>query len=282
MGATDFQRPNLTSPDVQPPSAGFRGLGVLVAILLLAGAAVVGYKIITTGIPAVPAAQQDRSAAKIQEQLNNIEKRLDRLEKYRISPAKTSPRDTAAEREPAVATKTANVLKDPTKAAATDFSTAEPGAPKEVPAAVTQWASASGQESVADHQEWQATADQLTDVVGIIGAQQTELSNTQKQLGQLSAKTQRFAVPFELRRGSRPQMVGPVSMELKSSDPKARRYSISVFLDEKPVEFKNRAVDELVDFVLPGESEPLRFVATSIGRDLIAGYIEVPSSRNPR
>ncbi|HKF52030.1 MAG TPA: hypothetical protein VKB26_06935 [Candidatus Acidoferrales bacterium] len=282
MGTTDFQRPNLTSPDVQPPTAGFRGLGVLVAILLLGGAAAVGYKIITTGVPAAPATQQDRSAAKIQEQLNNIEKRLDRLEKYRISVAKTSPRDGAAEREPAAAPKTASLLKDSLKSAVADSSTVQPEVPSEAATAVTQPAPASGQESVADHQEWQATADQLTDVVGIIGTQQTELSNTQKQLGQLSAQTQRFAVPFELRRGSRPQMVGPVSLELKSSDPRGQRYSISVLLDDKPVEFRNRAVDELVDFVLPGESEPLRFVATKIGRDSIGGYVEVPGSRRPR
>lgn len=279
MGTTDFQRPNLTSPEVQPPSAGFRGLGILVAILLLAVAAVVGYKIITTGIPAAPSVQQDRNTAKIQQQLDNIEKRLGRLEKYRISQAKTSTRDADAEPKPIAAPKAVSPAKDSVKIAATEPSPTQADATKE--AAVRQLRSAPAQENVAAHQEWQATADQLTDVVGIIGSQQTELSKTQKELGQLSAKAQRFAVPFELRRGSRPQMVGPVSMELKSSDPKGRRYSISVYLDEKPVEFKNRAVDELVDFVVPGESEPLRFVATSIRHDLIAGYIEVPSSRNP-
>lgn len=276
MGTTEFQRPSLTSPEVQPSSAGFRGLGVLVAILMLAIAGLVGYRIITTGIPAAPAAQQDRSTAKIQEQLDSIEKRLDRLEKYRISAAKAAVGANTMQSE-AAAAKTANGLKVSPKISAVDSSPAQPEAPREVAAAVPQTASSPVQENVADRQAWQATADQLTDVVGIIGTQQTELSKTQTELGKLSAQTQRFAVPFELRRGSRPQIVGPVSMQLKSSDTKGQRYSVSVFLDEKPVEFRNRAVDELVDFVLPGESEPLRFVVTKIGRDLIAGYIEVPS-----
>lgn len=282
MGTTEFQRPSLTSPEVQPSSAGFRGLGVLVAILMLAIAGLVGYRIITTGIPAAPAAQQDRSTAKIQEQLDSIEKRLDRLEKYRISAAKTAAVTNTMQSEPAAAQKTANGLKLSPKTSAADSSPAQPEAPREVAASATQMAPTPAQENVADRQAWQATADQLTDVVGIIGSQQTELSQTQKELGQLSAQTQRFAVPFELRRGSRPQTVGPVSMQLKSSDARGQRYSISVFLDEKPVEFKNRAVDELVDFVLPGESEPLRFVATKIGRDAIAGYVEVPSGRSRR
>lgn len=277
MGTTEFQRPNLTSPDVEPSSAGFHGLGVLVAVLLLAGAVVVGYRIITTGIPAAPAAQQDRNGAKIQQQLDNIEKRLDRLERYRTSAAKAAGSANSIEPLRAAASKTANSLKASPKSSPADSPVAQPETPREIAAAVRQVASAPAQESVADRQAWQATADQLTDVVGIIGSQQTELSQTRKELGQLSAETQRFAVPFELRRGSRPQIVGPVSMELKSSDAKGQRYSVSVFLDDKPVEFKNRAVDELVDFVLPGQSEPLRFVATRIGRDLISGYIEVPS-----
>lgn len=278
MGTTEFQRPSLTSPEVQPSSAGFRGIGVLVAILMLAVAGLVGYKIITMGIPAAPAAQQDRNTAKIQEQLDSIEKRLDRLEKYRISAAKAAAGVNAIQSEPAAA-KTANGLKVSPKISAADSSPVQLEAPREVAASAPQMASAPAQENVADRQAWQATADQLTDVVGIIGSQQTELSKTQTELGKLSAQTQRFAVPFELHRGSRPQIVGPVSMQLKSSDAKGQRYSISVFLDEKPVEFKNRAVDELVDFVLPGESEPLRFVATKIGRDLVAGYIEVPRMR---
>lgn len=278
MGTTEFQRPSLTSPEVQPSSAGFRGLGVLVAILMLAVAGLVGYKIITMGIPAAPAAQQDRNTGKIQEQLDSIEKRLDRLEKYRISAAKAAAGVNAIQSEPAAA-KTANGLKVSPKISAADSSPVQLEAPREVAASAPQMASAPAQENVADRQAWQATADQLTDVVGIIGSQQTELSKTQTELGKLSAQTQRFAVPFELHRGSRPQIVGPVSMQLKSSDAKGQRYSISVFLDEKPVEFKNRAVDELVDFVLPGESEPLRFVATKIGRDLVAGYIEVPRMR---
>jgi hypothetical protein len=280
MADTEFNRPTLTSPAVQPSRSGLRGLGVFLVILLLAGAGAVGYKIIMAGVPSVPVAPENRNLAKIQQQLSSIEKRLDRLEKLRsVAHMKSSP--SAA--EPALA-KVSKVVRSPQPAPMNSSANAHaPQSQPQVSTAAPQIVdSPTTNATAADRDAWQATADRLTDVVGAVGSQQAEISQTQTELGQLSAQTRHFAVPFQLHRGSRPQMVGPVSLELKNSDARRQRYSISVFLDDKPVEFKDRAVDEMVDFVLPGESVPLHFVATKIEHNSIAGYMEIPSGKIAR
>lgn len=280
MADNELNRPTLTSPAVGPPRSAFRGLGVFLVILLLAGAGAVGYKIIMAGVPSAPVASEDRNLAKIQQQLSSIEKRLDRLEKRRsVAQAKTSP--NAAEPELAKVSKVVHPLQPAPKNSSVNVPAPQPDlqVSRNVPQIVdTSTASA----ATADHEAWQATADRLTDVVGAVGSQEAEISRAQKEIGQLSAQTRHFAVPFQLHRGSRPQVVGPVSLELKNSDARRQRYSISVFLDDKPVEFKDRSVDEMVDFVLPGESVPLHFVATKIEHNSIVGYMEIPSGKIAR
>lgn len=287
MADTDFNRAALTSPAVEPRRPGFGGLGALLMVLVLIAAVVVAYKIIQSGAPIAAAAQQDRSMAKMQQQLNSLEGRLDRLERRRAVALKTSVSAAESQRRKALERAAPQQSSEPASSLST-------GAPPEAPAQsgfpvqpksdsfVASARLASSNDSGANHDAWQATANQLTDVVGVVGSQQAELSKTQAALGKLTAQSQHFAVPFELHRGSRPQRVGPVALELKNSDARRQRYSISVFLDDKPVEFKNRAVDELVDFVLPGEPTPVRFVATKIRRDSISGYMEVPGNSIPR
>ena len=281
MADAGFNRATLTSPPVEPRRPGFNWLGAVLLVLVLAVTGLVAYKIIRSGAPAAAAAQQDRNLAKIQQQLASIEQRLDRLERRRAAMQPSS----AAASKPATPSASAASSAQAAKKKSADLAEVETQTPPlaaqtenqshaEAPAQLTN-ASASA-DPVASREAWQATANQLTDVVGVVGSQQDELSKTQEELGRLAAQTQRFAVPFQLRRGSRPQVVGPVSLQLKNSDERRQRYSIDVFLDEKPVEFKDRAVDELVDFVVPGESTPLRFVATKINRDFISGYMEVP------
>lgn len=283
MADAGFNRTTLTSPAIEPRRPGFGGLGALLLILALGAAAVAAYEIVKS-VPLAPAAQQDQNLTKIQQQLSSIEARLDRLEKRRIAAVKSSAPGSEAQHsknpEPVAS---ARQTSEPT-------SSASAGAPPQTPAqseipvptqtdrsAAVHLTEASSTDANASRDAWQATANQLTDMVGVVGSQQTEISKTQAEVGRLTAQSERFAIPFQLRRGSRPQRVGPVALELKNSDARRQRYSVSVFLDDKPVEFKDRAVDELVDFVVPGESAPLRFVATRISRESISGYMEVPS-----
>ena len=87
---------------------------------------------------------------------------------------------------------------------------------------------------------------------------------------------------FELSRGPDLQSVGPVELQLKSTDAKAQRYTVCVYVDNKCIELKNRVLDEVVVFVLARGTPPLELVATRISRDEIVGYLEVPTEKTGR
>jgi hypothetical protein len=73
--------------------------------------------------------------------------------------------------------------------------------------------------------------------------------------------------------------VGPVSLLLKSVDPRMQRYTVCVYLENKCIELKDRAVNEVVVFVLSKNSAPLELIATKVSHDEIVGYLEVPDSK---
>jgi len=86
------------------------------------------------------------------------------------------------------------------------------------------------------------------------------------------------AIPFELLRRSNPQPVGPVSLVLKTSNPKTERYTLCVLIQSTCIELKDRTLHEVVQFVVSRNTTPLEVIATKITKDEMLGYLEVPKS----
>jgi len=224
----------------------------------------------------------------MQQQLTDMKARIDQLEKRRkvaVSEPVASPKIPASPIvEPAVPKRTgykvssASVLQAQRTPVSSAISVAPPAPQASGASSATN---AVNEAVVANHEAWQATTDRLADVVGVVGSQQSELSRTRDDVNKLLAQTRRTAMQFELRRGASREPVGPVSLLLRSSDPKNQRYTVCVYLADQCVELKNRAVDEVVVFVLSDNSAPLELVATKVLRDQIVGYLEVPSKPTP-
>jgi hypothetical protein len=253
-------------------------LGLVGGIVVLCLVGYLGYKMIASYSPAV-AATQPVALDQIQQQLSDIDKRLDELEKHR--------RAVAAEPVVAPAPKTAVAAAAPR--AGYKVKGASALAPQTIPTRdpslatksyVEQQAAAISAESAANHEAWQATTDRLADVVGVVGTQQGEISHTREDVNRLLSTTVRSAMPFELRRGAAREPVGPVSLVLKNADTKAQRYTVCIYVDDQCVELKNRAVNEVVSFVLKQNTPPLEFVATRILHDQIVGYLQVPGANH--
>jgi hypothetical protein len=100
-------------------------------------------------------------------------------------------------------------------------------------------------------------------------------------VNQLLSQSRRQALPFELLRGNNRMPVGPVTLQLKSVDLKAQRYSVCVYFEDRCIELKDRVLNEVVVFVVSKNGSPLELVATKIVRDQIVGYLEVPSDKHP-
>jgi hypothetical protein len=281
------RQPFVTVQDQERRVALPRLLGTLVLAAAFAALAFLGYRLVSeySSSPSVTRQGLDQ----VQEQLAGMEKRIDQLEQHHrtLVANPKAPSESATASVPAGKLPTerhaykitsASVL-PPQAEPSSHLASMQPNGNAQPTAQPVQKPSA---EASADRDEaWQATADRLSDVVGVVGTQQGEISKTREELNRLLAQTRRRAMPFELRRGAGPEPVGPVSLVLKSSDVKNFRYTVCVALGSQCVELKNRAVNEVVVFVLSDNSAPLELVATKVLRDQIVGYLEVPDNSLP-
>jgi prefoldin subunit 5 len=282
MAGIEFDRqvfaPATETPRKAPPQL----LGMVLLILALGLAGIVGYKVFTQVSQSHSTAAANAHVEELQQQLASSQKRVEELEKHHKSGKAQTPVLTAE--APAVVKNPAPARTIYRIAAASALPPQRPVvAPVTIPApaaAVPNPNTAAIQsELAANHQAWQATTDRLADVVGTVGQQQNELSETRETVNQLVSQTRREALAFELQRGNNRMPVGPVMLQLKSVDHKSQRYSVCVYVQDRCIELKDRVLNEVVGFVVSKNSEPLELVATKILRDQIVGYLQVPAAK---
>jgi hypothetical protein len=282
MASVDFNREVFAKNPDQSPRQALRGVGFLILVLVLALLGFLGYKVISESrLRGGDSEAQDLE--QIQQQLAAIEMRMQQLEKRHkataaeLVPARPKNEATNASSAPPPARpsyriSSASVLQPQSKSGSASSPTAQPPPGRSANALSTD-------NGAANHEAWEATTNRLADVVQVVGEQQGELSETRDAVNQLLAQTRRTALSFELRRGTDRMPVGPVSLLLKSVDPRTQRYTVCVYLENKCIELKDRAVNEVVVFVLSKNSAPLELIATKVTRSEIVGYLEVPDSK---
>jgi hypothetical protein len=285
MAGIDFDRKAFVPAAEPPQRTQNHAFGALLLVVALGALAFLGYKLVADSKQSAAAASDPQNLEAIQQQLTKIEKRIDQLERRRkssaqeldVPPPSSAPKtlvEQSLSRKPVYTVVPANGAKPapiPRNEPATQ--------PSNTASPLSSATQPSKESATADLEAWQATTDRLADVVGVVGSQEGEISQTREQLNALLAQTHRSAVQFDLRRGPSRQSVGPVSMALKGTDPRSQRYTLCVYLEDKCVELKDRTVDEVVVFVVSRNSTPLELVATKVLRDHIVGYLEVPSEK---
>ena len=278
MAGIDFDRQAFVAASEKSPRVSSNILGAAILIAAIAIAGFVAYKLIPSlTATAAPNTADSASLTQLQQQLEEMQKRLDTLEKHR----KVSSPEPVKESVPSPVTGKPATSKPVYRVAS--------GIPQPIanhPAVINQSAGLATQQAAlgvveakanANHEAWQATTDRLADVVGVVGSQQGEIAQTREDLNRLLAKTTRSAVPFELRRNASREPIGPVYLVLKNADTKNNKYSVCVYVTDQCIELKDRALNEVVAFVTSKDSAPLALVATKILHDQIVGYLEVPN-----
>ncbi|MGA7222434.1 MAG: hypothetical protein WBX16_06225 [Candidatus Acidiferrales bacterium] len=275
MPGIDFDRQIFIPPVDQPEKPPSQIIGVVILVVAILGIGFVGYKLMSdTSLNGASA--EANSLQQIQQELADMNKRIDLLEKKHkaaLESTVVTPKPEPAASSPTTRSKPAYQI----SAASALSPQRNPSPTSQTPAPRTTPVVAAN--DTADRESWQATTDRLADVVGAVGSQEGEINQTRDELNQLLAQTRRSALQFELTRGTGRQSVGPVELLLKGSDPKSQRYTVCVYVSNKCVELKDRVLDEVVVFVLARGTPPLELVATRISRDEIVGYLEVPTEK---
>ena len=281
MAGIEFDRQIFTTAPEKQQTQAPKAMGAVLLILALGLAGFVGYKIFTQASQANAIAAANAQVEQLQQQLADSQKRVEELEKHRKPVHAEAPVVVA---QPAVV-KISAPARPVYRIAAGSALPPQPKpapatvAPAPAPAAVNPNTAAMQSELTANHEAWQATTDRLADVVGVVGQQQNELSETREAVNQLLSQTRRQALSFELLRGNNRMPVGPVTLQLKSVDQKSQRYSVCVYFEDRCIELKDRVLNEVVVFVVAKNSAPLELVATKVLRDQIVGYLEVPAEK---
>ena len=283
----EFDRQAFVPP---PEPAASSGPLLIKALLALAGFACVaflGYQLISH-MSQASANSADPALANLDIRLAAIEGRLEKLETRKGS--LSAKKEDAETKEDAVkpAVPAADSSKPAVKtvyhvAFAQSGLNPPPAAPAETDPATAKRVSALQQglgalesNQAENRDAWQATTDRLADVAGQVGSQGTEIVKSKEELDRLLARTDKEAIPFELLRGSNPQVVGPVSLVLKASNPKKQSYTLCVYTQPACIELRDRSLHEVVQFVMARNTSPLEVIATKITKDQMLGYLEVP------
>ena len=284
MAGIEFDRQAFIPAEGKSPRVTSNIIGAVILVAAIAVAGFIAYKLIPSlSATAAPQTADAASVAQLQQQLGEMQQRIDTLEKRRKG---GSVESTKAPEPPAPVVAKTPAPKPVYKIASgvpQPVASRPPATPAQSSNYVNQQQAAAlgvvEEKTNANHEAWQATTDRLADVVGVVGSQQGEITQTREDVNRLLAKTNRSAVPFELRRNAGREPIGPVSLVLKSADTKNNKYSVCVYVTDQCIELKDRALNEVVAFVTSKDSAPLALVATKILHDQIVGYLEVPNNK---
>src|SRR5499433_1472903 len=209
--------------------------GTVALVLALGMAGLVGYKVFTQVSQQRQLSEANAQIEQLQIQLADSQKQMEELQKkHKLSPPKVeaaAPATTPATAKAPAPQRTYHVMAasvlppQPVKLQSISQTPATPAVSAETAAMKTELA--------ANHEAWQATTDRLADVVGVVGQQQYEISETREAVNQLLSQNKRQAISFELQRGTTQMPVGPVYLQLKSVDMKGQRYSVCVYFQER-------------------------------------------------
>jgi hypothetical protein len=279
----DFDRQVFVQPEAPPGTPhGFRIGGLLFAAAIIAAVVFLGYKLLpqTAGYSS---SNDDATLTDLDRRLASIESRLDKLERSRktVVSAKAEQSTDADVKDPTpkpVIRTVYQISPEPrreTRAVPVAAPAPDPRTTERLSALQQGLGDLQKSES-ANEEAWQATTDRLADMAGQVGTQGVEILRSQDELNELLSRTEMEAIPFELLRGANPQPIGPVSIVLKSTNPKTQRYTVCVYVQPSCVELKDRALLEVVQFVSSRNEVPFEVIATKIVKDEILGYLEVP------
>ena len=130
----------------------------------------------------------------------------------------------------------------------------------------------------ATRSDLEATKGKLERSLGDMNVMSGLIAHNRDDLDELRRRGDRNYYEFTLQRSKNAQRVGPVQMSLSRVDQKKSKYTMTVFVDDRAIEKKDRTSGEPVQFYVKGSSRmaPYEIVVFDVGRNQINGYLATP------
>jgi predicted nucleic acid-binding Zn-ribbon protein len=130
----------------------------------------------------------------------------------------------------------------------------------------------------ATRNDLEATKSKLERASGDMGVMSGLIARNRDDLEELKRRGDRNYYEFTLPKAKSPQRVGPVQMSLGSVNSKKSRYTVTVFVDDRAIEKKDKTAGEPVQFYVKGSSRmsPYEIVVFDVGKSQVTGYLSTP------
>jgi predicted nucleic acid-binding Zn-ribbon protein len=124
----------------------------------------------------------------------------------------------------------------------------------------------------------EATKSKLDRATGDMGVMSGLIAHNHDDLEELKRRGDRNYYEFTVQKAKTPQRVGPVQMSVNKTDAKKSRYTMTVLVDDKAIEKKDKTAGEPVQFYVKGSarSTPYEIVVFDVGKNMITGYLSTP------
>src|SRR6202030_1577897 len=130
----------------------------------------------------------------------------------------------------------------------------------------------------ATRSDLEATKGRLERASGDMGVMSGLIAHNRDDLEELKRRGDRNYYEFKIAKSKTAQKVGPVQVTLNKTDQKKSKYTITVFVDDRSIEKRDKTAGEPVQFYLKGSSRmpPYELVVFDVGKNQITGYLSTP------
>jgi hypothetical protein len=124
----------------------------------------------------------------------------------------------------------------------------------------------------------EATKGKLDRATGDMGVMSGLIAHNRDDLEELKRRGDRNYYEFKVSKSKAPQRVGPVQVTLNKVDQKKAKYTMTVFVDDRSIEKRDKTAGEPVQFYLKGAARmaPYEIVVFDVGKNDINGYLSTP------
>lgn len=130
----------------------------------------------------------------------------------------------------------------------------------------------------ATKNDLEATKGKLERATGDMGVMSGLIARNHDDLEELKRRGDRNYYEFTLTKSKNGQKVGPTQLTLTKVDPKKSKYTLTVLVDDRTIEKKDKTAGEPVQFYVKGSGRatPYEIVVFDVGKNQATGYLSTP------
>jgi predicted nucleic acid-binding Zn-ribbon protein len=130
----------------------------------------------------------------------------------------------------------------------------------------------------ATRTDLEATKSKLDRTNGDMGVMSGLIARNKDDLEELKRRGDRNYYEFTITKSKNGEKVGPTLLTLNKTDPKKSKYTLTVLVDDRTIEKKDKTAGEPVQFYVKGASRmaPYEIVVFDVGKNQATGYLSTP------